>query len=78
MKLKVKLIKENQDGSGACEVEYDSEGLALLVQYGMVAIMQEAHERIKRMQSFDAHNTWPFENIKKSPKIKANKNGSKR
>jgi len=79
VRLIIKLVKENPDGSGVCNVEYDSEALQLLIQYGLTSIMKEAleNERLRSLQPFDAHNTWPFESKPKSPKKRAPKNEAK-
>ena len=42
MKIEVKIIKENKDGSANAQVDFDKEGLEVLVQWGMVAILTKA------------------------------------
>ena len=42
MRLTVKVVEETPDGGGICQVEYDSEALELLLQYGFTAIMKAA------------------------------------
>lgn len=41
MKIEVKKIKENKDGSMDVDVHYDREGLRFLVQQGLIATMTE-------------------------------------
>jgi len=41
MKIEVKKIKENKDGSMDVDVHYDHEGLRFLVQQGLIATMTE-------------------------------------
>jgi hypothetical protein len=81
MKIKVRPIKETPDGGGVCEIEYDAEGHELLIQYGLNALFKEALniEKINRLNAgFDAHNTWPFQHDKKSPKKKVVKHDTKK
>jgi preprotein translocase subunit YajC len=42
MKITIKIIKENKDGSANAQVDFDKEGLEVLVQWGMVAILTKA------------------------------------
>jgi hypothetical protein len=42
MKIDVKIIKENPDGSANAQVDFDSEGLETLVQWGLVAMLTKA------------------------------------
>jgi preprotein translocase subunit YajC len=42
MKITIKIIKENRDGSANAQVDFDKEGLEVLVQWGMVAILTKA------------------------------------
>lgn len=39
MKIDVKIIKENEDGSANAQVDFDKEGLETLVQWGLVGIL---------------------------------------
>ena len=39
MDIKVKIIKENKDGSANAMVDFDKEGLELLVQEGLLTLM---------------------------------------
>jgi hypothetical protein len=42
MKIEVKIIKENKDGSANAEVKFDKQGLEVLVQWGIVAMLTKA------------------------------------
>jgi hypothetical protein len=41
MDVKIKIIKENKDGSADAEVTFDKEGLEFLVQEGMLALIKQ-------------------------------------
>ena len=47
MDIKVKIIKENADGSANAKVEFDRQGLEVLVQWGLVAILTKAIDEYK-------------------------------
>ena len=42
MEISVKIIKENKDGSADAEVKFDKEGLEVLVQWGIIAMLTKA------------------------------------
>jgi len=42
MKISVKIIKENEDGSANAQVDFDKQGLETLVQWGLVAMLTKA------------------------------------
>ena len=42
MKIQVKIIKENPDGSANAEVDFDKEGLECLVQHGLINLIIQA------------------------------------
>ena len=42
MKIDVKIIKENADGSANAQVDFDKEGLETLVQWGLVSLLTKA------------------------------------
>ena len=42
MEISVKIIKENKDGSADAKVNFDKEGLEVLVQWGLVAMLTKA------------------------------------
>ena len=47
MEISVKIIKENKDGSADAEVKFDKEGLEVLVQWGIVAMLTKAVDEYK-------------------------------
>ena len=47
MKIEVKIIKENADGSANAQVDFDKEGLETLVQWGLVAMLTKAIDEYK-------------------------------
>ena len=47
MKILVKIIKENPDGSAIAQVDFDKEGLETLVQWGLVALLTKAVDEYK-------------------------------
>jgi len=44
LNIKLKVTRENEDGSADAVVDYDDEGLKVLVQYGVIAMLKEAIE----------------------------------
>jgi hypothetical protein len=42
MKIQVKILKENEDGSANAEVIFDKAGLEVLVQWGIVGLLTKA------------------------------------
>jgi hypothetical protein len=47
MKIQVKIIKENKDGSANAQVDFDKDGLETLVQWGLVAMLTKAIDEYK-------------------------------
>lgn len=47
MKITVKIIKENADGSANAQVDFDKEGLETLVQWGLVSMLTKAIDEYK-------------------------------
>ena len=47
MEIKVKIIKENKDGSANAQVDFDKEGLETLVQWGLVSLLTKAIDEYK-------------------------------
>jgi len=41
MKIQVKIIKENADGSANAEVDFDKAGLECLVQHGLISLITQ-------------------------------------
>jgi hypothetical protein len=42
MEIALKIIKENKDGSADAQVKFDKEGLEVLIQWGLVAMLTKA------------------------------------
>lgn len=69
MKIEVKKIKENIDGSMDVDVYYDKEGLRFLVQQGLIATMVEGIVQEKTGEKYnvsDILGTLPKKSGKKS------------
>jgi hypothetical protein len=47
MKIQVKILKENKDGSANAQVDFDKEGLEVLVQWGLVSLLTKAIDEYK-------------------------------
>ena len=47
MKIQLKILKENKDGSANAEVIFDKKGLETLVQWGIVALLTKAVDKYK-------------------------------
>ena len=47
MKIQVKILKENKDGSANAEVIFDKQGLETLVQWGLVSMLTAAIDEYK-------------------------------
>lgn len=45
MKITLKIIKENKDGSANASVDFDKEGMEFLVQEGLLSIMEQYLEQ---------------------------------
>ena len=64
MEIKLKVIKENKDGSANAMVDFDKEGLEFLVQEGLMSVIQQhieqnenAREGVKLRKEMDvAHH----------------------
>lgn len=48
MKIKLKVTRENEDGSADAIVNYDEEGLQIIIQYGVIAMLEEGIENMKK------------------------------
>jgi hypothetical protein len=42
MDIRVEIVKENEDGSADALVHFDKDGLAILVQYGIIEMLKQA------------------------------------
>ena len=51
MEIKLKVIKENKDGSADAIVNFDKEGLEFLVQEGILAVITQSIEQNKNAQA---------------------------
>jgi len=67
MKIQVKILKENKDGSANAEVNFDKQGLEVLVQWGIVAMLTKAIDEYKVR---DDETEVPFQ---PKPRIRATK-----
>ncbi len=47
MKIELKIINENEDGSANAMVDFDKEGLEVLVQEGLLSILEKYIEQNK-------------------------------
>lgn len=45
MKIEIKIVKENKDGSADAKITFDKAGLQTLVQWGMVAMLENAMDK---------------------------------
>lgn len=66
MILQVKITKEHEDGSADALVTVDKEGMELLIQWGLIAILKEA---IKNRE----YNPRPKTEVKNAGRIKTRK-----
>jgi hypothetical protein len=48
MNIQIKIIKENEDGSADALVHFDAEGLAVLVESGILSILRQYIEQEKK------------------------------
>ena len=67
MEISVKIIKENKDGSANAEVNFDKQGLEVLVQWGIVAMLTKAIDEYK-VRDDEAETS-----IQPKPRIRATK-----
>jgi hypothetical protein len=51
MNITVKVIKENKDGSANATVDFDKEGLEMLVQEGLLSLISKAIEQDKNVKA---------------------------
>jgi len=50
MKIELKIINENEDGSANAMVDFDKEGLEVLVQEGLLSILEQYIKQNKNAQ----------------------------
>jgi hypothetical protein len=48
LKINLKITRKNEDGSADAVVDYDDDGLKVIVQYGMIAILKERIEKMRK------------------------------
>jgi hypothetical protein len=48
MEIQLQIIKENKDGSADALVHFDAEGLAILVEAGVISILRQYIEQEKK------------------------------
>ena len=48
MQIQLQIIKENEDGSADALVHFDAEGLAILVEAGVLSILRQYIEQEKK------------------------------
>jgi hypothetical protein len=70
MNINVKVIKENKDGSANAEVKFDKEGLEILVQWGLVAMLTKAIDEYKVRPDEDSAPIIASPRTKKKPVAK--------
>jgi hypothetical protein len=70
MKIQVKTIKENADGSANAEVDFDKEGLECLVQHGLISLITQAIDVYKVQPEEDEALIQRAKDIIKDAKVK--------
>jgi hypothetical protein len=48
MQIKIEIVKENQDGSADAMIHFDSEGLGVLVEAGIISVLRQYIDQEKR------------------------------
>jgi hypothetical protein len=71
MKIEVKVIKEHEDGSADAMINFDTEGMELLIQEGMLSILGQYIEQNKNAQEGKKLRDKIAKEAKKSKKQKA-------
>ena len=51
MDIKLKVVKENKDGSADAIIHFDKEGLEFLIQEGLLAVLRQFIEENKNAQA---------------------------
>jgi hypothetical protein len=67
LEIKIEITKENDDGSADAMVHFDKEGLAFLVQEGMLSILKQYIEQNKNAQE--------GQKLRKEMEVNHHKNG---
>ena len=71
MDIKVRIIKENKDGSADAEVNFDKDGLETLVQWGLVAMLTKAINEYATDEQKNARRIKAGDTKKRITKVKA-------
>jgi hypothetical protein len=50
MKIELKVVRENKDGSATAQVDFDKEGLEFLVQEGLLSVIKDFIKREENAQ----------------------------
>ena len=63
MKISLKITQENEDGSADAMVDYDEDGLKVIVQYGVIAMLKEAMENkdMRKKSIKNKRNKWDLQ-----------------
>jgi hypothetical protein len=70
MEISVKITKENKDGSADAIVRFDKQGLEVLVQWGLVAMLTAAVDEYKVRPDEDEVSIQPETKKDTSKKLK--------
>jgi len=54
MDIKIKIVRENEDGSADAQVDFDDDGLKLIVQYGVIAMLKEGMDNMGKKKTLKA------------------------
>ena len=68
MKIQVKILNENPDGSANAQVDFDKEGQETLVQWGLVALLTKAVDTYKPVKK-RKQNEFTVSLARNTPKI---------
>jgi len=53
MDIKIKIVRENEDGSEDAVVDFDNDGLKLIVQYGVIAMLTEGMDNMGKKEKLE-------------------------
>jgi hypothetical protein len=70
MEISVEIIKENKDGSANAQVNFDKEGLEVLIQWGLVAMLTKAIDEYRVRPEEDSTPVIASSGTKKKPLAK--------
>lgn len=74
MEIKLRVIKENKDGSANASVDFDREGLEFLVQEGLLRVLEDYIKQNKNAQKGQKlrkklASTFPVKKAKKTKSV---------